>query len=41
MAQVALPTTIVIDRHGRIADVHPGMVDKRVWETQLDALLRE
>jgi len=38
---VNLPLTIVIDRQGRIADVHQGMVDKRTWETQLKALLRE
>src|ERR1051326_3877678 len=36
-----LPLTIVIDRQGRIADVHQGMVDKRAWEKQLRKLLRE
>jgi hypothetical protein len=38
---VNLPLTIVIDRQGRIADMHAGMVDKRQWEKQLKALLRE
>src|SRR5437762_4076540 len=38
---VNLPLTIVIDRQGRIADVHAGMVHKRQWEKQLKALLRE
>jgi cytochrome c biogenesis protein CcmG/thiol:disulfide interchange protein DsbE len=38
---VNLPLTIVVDRHGRIADVHAGVVDKRQWEKQLQALLRE
>jgi thiol-disulfide isomerase/thioredoxin len=38
---VNLPMTIAIDRQGRIADMHAGMVDKRKWEKQLKALLRE
>jgi peroxiredoxin len=38
---VNLPLTIAIDRQGRIADVHAGVVDKRQWEKQLKALLRE
>jgi cytochrome c biogenesis protein CcmG/thiol:disulfide interchange protein DsbE len=37
----SLPVTILIDRAGRIADVHRGIVDKGAWEAELQALLRE
>jgi peroxiredoxin len=36
-----LPVTILIDRYGRIADVHGGMVNKGAWEKEVRTLLRE
>jgi cytochrome c biogenesis protein CcmG/thiol:disulfide interchange protein DsbE len=40
-AITALPVTLLIDKEGRIADVHAGVVDKTAWEQQIQALLRE
>ena len=37
----ALPVTLLIDRAGRIADAHAGIVDKDVWEQEIRALLDE
>jgi len=37
----SLPVTLLIDRHGRIADAHEGMVVKSEWEREIQALLRE
>lgn len=37
----ALPVTLLIDRDGRIADSHTGLVDKGVFESEIKALLRE
>jgi peroxiredoxin len=37
----ALPITILIDRDGRIADVHTGMVGKGKWEKELRKVLQE
>ena len=37
----SLPMTLLIDRHGRIADAHVGMVEKSAWEGEIQALLRE
>jgi peroxiredoxin len=38
----ALPATFLIDRDGRIADLHAGVVvNKAAFERELDALLRE
>jgi cytochrome c biogenesis protein CcmG/thiol:disulfide interchange protein DsbE len=37
----ALPVTLLIDRAGRIADAHAGIVDKDVWEQEIRALLGE
>jgi cytochrome c biogenesis protein CcmG/thiol:disulfide interchange protein DsbE len=36
-----LPITILIDRQGRIADRHLGVVDKDRWEEQIRSLLHE
>jgi peroxiredoxin len=36
-----LPITLLIDRHGRIADSHQGIVDKDAWENEIVALLKE
>jgi len=36
-----LPVTLLIDKAGRIADVHAGVVDKTVWEQEIQDLLRE
>ena len=37
----ALPVTLLIDRAGRIADVHAGVVDKAAWAREIQDLLRE
>lgn len=36
-----LPVTILIDRNGRIADSHSGVVDKAAWEAEIVSLLDE
>jgi len=36
-----MPITLLIDRHGKIADVHPGMVDKAAFEREIQTLLNE
>ena len=36
-----LPVTLLIDRRGRIADAHVGMVDKDGWEQEIRQLLAE
>ena len=36
-----LPVTLLIDRQGRIADAHAGVVDKDAWEQEINQLLRE
>ena len=37
----SLPVTLLIDRHGRIADAHVGMVVKSAWEQEILTLLHE
>jgi thiol-disulfide isomerase/thioredoxin len=37
----ALPVTVLIDRKGKIADTHVGVVDKDTWERQIRQLLSE
>ncbi len=37
----ALPVTLLIDREGRIADSHVGLVDKGVFESEIKVLLKE
>jgi thiol-disulfide isomerase/thioredoxin len=37
----SLPVTLLIDRNGRIADWHVGMVVKSIWEDEIRTLLRE
>jgi cytochrome c biogenesis protein CcmG/thiol:disulfide interchange protein DsbE len=37
----AMPMTLLIDRSGRIADAHVGMVDKNAWEHEIRQLLLE
>jgi thiol-disulfide isomerase/thioredoxin len=36
-----LPVTVLIDRAGRIAESHVGLVDKAAWERRIQALLAE
>ena len=36
-----LPVTLLIDRDGKIADLHPGMVNKEVFENEIKTLLQE
>jgi hypothetical protein len=40
-ALTSLPLTLLIDRQGRIADTHLGVVDKHAWEQKIVALLAE
>jgi hypothetical protein len=37
----SLPMTLLIDRNGKIAESHAGMVDKDAFENKIKALLRE
>ena len=39
--QPNLPITLLIDRRGRIADAHVGMVEKDAFEREIRQLLRE
>jgi cytochrome c biogenesis protein CcmG/thiol:disulfide interchange protein DsbE len=36
-----LPLTLLIDREGKIADAHAGMVDKDGWEQEVRKVLKE
>lgn len=36
-----MPVTLLIDRNGMIAEVHPGMVDKDAFEREIQILLKE
>ena len=36
-----MPVTLLVDRTGKIADVHPGMVDKVAFEREIQILLKE
>ena len=38
-AVTAMPVTLLIDRDGRIAASHPGLVNKEVFEKKIQALL--
>ena len=40
-ADKGMPVSVLIDRNGRIADVHPGMVDKAAFEQEIQTLLKE
>ncbi|HKW64116.1 MAG TPA: TlpA disulfide reductase family protein [Candidatus Acidoferrum sp.] len=40
-ADKGMPVSVLIDRDGKIADAHPGMVDKAAFEHEIQALLRE
>jgi peroxiredoxin len=37
----AMPMSVLIDREGRIADVHSGVVDQNEWEAEIQRLLAE
>ena len=37
----SMPATLLIDRDGRIADVHVGMVDKAAFENEIQTLLKD
>lgn len=37
----AIPVTLLIDRAGKIAATHVGVVDKRLFENELSSLLAE
>jgi cytochrome c biogenesis protein CcmG/thiol:disulfide interchange protein DsbE len=37
----AMPMSVLIDREGRIADSHSGVVDKNEWESEVQKLLAE
>lgn len=36
-----MPVSVLIDRDGKIADIHPGMVDKDAFEREIQTLLKE
>jgi cytochrome c biogenesis protein CcmG/thiol:disulfide interchange protein DsbE len=36
-----MPVTLLIDRRGRIAESHVGVVDRKGWERRIRTLLRE
>lgn len=36
-----MPVSVLIDRDGKVADVHPGMVDKVAFEHEIQSLLKE
>jgi cytochrome c biogenesis protein CcmG/thiol:disulfide interchange protein DsbE len=36
-----MPVTLLLDRQGRVADWHVGMVDKNTWELEIRQLLAE
>ena len=40
-ADKGMPIGVLIDRDGKIAEVHPGMVDKNAFEREIQTLLRE
>ena len=35
----SLPMTMLIDREGRLAGVHLGLVEEKTWESEIDRLL--
>lgn len=37
----SMPTTLLIDRHGKIAELHVGVVDKEAFEADIRTLLKE
>jgi peroxiredoxin len=37
----SMPATLLIDREGKIADLHVGMVDKDAFEREIQTLLKE
>ena len=37
----SLPVTLLIDRNGKIADSHVGMVDKDAFDKEIQVLLKE
>jgi len=37
----SLPVTLLIDRQGRVAETHAGMVERSAWEHDIQALLKE
>jgi cytochrome c biogenesis protein CcmG/thiol:disulfide interchange protein DsbE len=37
----SMPATLLIDRDGKIADLHVGMVDKAAFEREIQTLLKE
>ena len=38
---INMPLTLLIDRNGKIAESHPGVVDKDTFEIKIRNLLRE
>lgn len=36
-----MPVSLLIDRNGKVADLHPGMVDKAGFEREIQSLLKE
>ena len=40
-ADKGMPVSVLIDRNGKIADIHPGMVDKDAFGREIQTLLKE
>jgi len=40
-ADKGMPVSVLIDRSGRIADIHPGMVDRAAFEREIQLLVKE
>ena len=40
-ADKGMPVSVLVDRDGKIADVHPGMVDRVAFEYEIRTLLNE
>jgi peroxiredoxin len=38
---ISMPLTFLIDRRGNIAESHPGVVDKNIFESKIRSLLQE
>jgi len=41
VGMLGLPVTLLIDRKGRIAEFHPGKVDKAAFEAEIRQVLTE
>lgn len=40
-ADKGMPVSVLVDRDGKVADIHPGIVDKAAFEREIQSLLNE